>query len=112
MPWANLLRPLRGVGLRRAFLPDEPEILWQRGDELDVSPCWPVYWPDTRRCYFSGVDLDKRTLYSLELRESGRAKPVETKGQDEQLGNSSSIPYGPFSFSPDGRYLLFHTDRP
>jgi Tol biopolymer transport system component len=106
------LRPLRGVGLRRAFLPDEPEILWQRGDELDVSPCWPVYWPDTRRCYFSGVDLDKRTLYSLELRESGRAKPVETKGQDEQLGNSSFIPYGPSSFSPDGRYLLFHTDRP
>jgi Tol biopolymer transport system component len=88
------------------------EVLWKRGDDLDVSPSWPVYWPESRRCYFSGVDGDRRTLYSIELSESRRAKPVEAKGLDEELGGLSSFPYGPFSFSPDGRYLLFHTNRP
>ena len=88
------------------------EVLWQRGEELNVAPCWPVYWPETRRCYFSAVDDDKRPLYSLELRESRRPKPVDANGPDEQPGGLRSFPYGPFSFSPDGRYLLFQTNRP
>jgi dipeptidyl aminopeptidase/acylaminoacyl peptidase len=88
------------------------EVLWQRDEELDVAPGWPVYWPEERRCYFSGVDNDKRTLYSVELKESRRAKPVGVKGPDEPLGGFSAFPYGPFSFSPDGRYLLVHTNRP
>ena len=88
------------------------EVLWRRDRELDVAPSWPVYFAEERRCYFSGVDDNKRTLYSVELKESRRAKPVGVKGPDEQAGVLSAFPYGPFSFSPDGRYLLVHTNRP
>jgi dipeptidyl aminopeptidase/acylaminoacyl peptidase len=80
------------------------EVLWKRSDELDVTPRWPVYWPETRRCYFVGVEPNKRTLYSVERGKSRRAKPVEGKGYDDGLGG--------LSFSPDGRYLLFCADRP
>ena len=80
------------------------DVLWQRGDELNVTPRWPIYWPETRRCYFIGVEPNKRTLYSLERGKLRRAKQVEAQGQDEQLGG--------ITFSPDGRYLLFHSDRP
>ena len=80
------------------------EVLWQRGEELDVTPRWPVYWPETRRCYFVGVEPNKRTLYSLERGKSRRAKQVEAKGQDDKLGG--------LSFSPDGRYLLMGANRP
>ncbi len=88
------------------------EVLWKRGEELDVAPGWPVYFAEERRCYFSGVDDNKRTLYSVELKESRRAKPVSAKGPDEELGGFAAFPYGPFTFSPDGRYLLVHTDGP
>ncbi len=88
------------------------EVLWKRGEELDVAPGWPVYFAEERRCYFSGVDNNKRTLYSVELKESRRAKPVAAKGPDEELGGFAAFPYGPFTFSPDGRYLLVHTNGP
>ena len=48
------------------------EVLWERDRELDVAPSWPVYFPEGRRCYFSAVDNNKRTLYSVELKESRR----------------------------------------
>ena len=88
------------------------EVLWKRDRELDVAPSWPVYFPEERCCYFSAVDNNKRTLYSVELKESRRAKPVAAKGKDKELGGFAEFPYGPFMFSPDGRYLLVHTDRP
>ena len=80
------------------------EVLWQRGEDLDVTPRWPVYWPETGRCYFVGVEPNKRTLYSLDRGKSRRAKQVEAKGQDDKLGG--------LSFSPDGRYLLMGANRP
>jgi Tol biopolymer transport system component len=80
------------------------EVLWQRDLELDVEPRWPVYSPDTRHCIFSGVSANKKTLYSFERGKSRRAKPVEATGPDEILQA--------LSFSPDGRYLLFSSDRP
>jgi dipeptidyl aminopeptidase/acylaminoacyl peptidase len=86
------------------------EILWQR--ERDIVPAWPVYFPEERRCYFSGVDNNKRTLYSVELKESRRAKSVAAKKPDEEVGGFAAFPYGPFAFSPDGRYLLVHAAPP
>jgi RNA polymerase sigma factor (sigma-70 family) len=80
------------------------EVLWQRGEELDVTPRWPVYSPETRRCIFIGIEPNKRTLYSLERGKSRRAKPLETTGQDEVIGF--------LALSPDGRYLLFSSNRP
>ena len=79
------------------------EVLWQRDPELDVEPRWPVYSPETRRCIFSGVVANKKTLYLIEHGKSGRAKPVEAAGPDEILQA--------LSFSPDSRFLLFSSDR-
>ncbi len=79
------------------------EVLWTRSKELDVSPRWPVYWPETRRCFFSGVEQNKRTLYSFDRGNPRDAKPVSGMGEAEHFGG--------LSFSPDGRYLLFHSDQ-
>jgi hypothetical protein len=81
------------------------EVLWQRGKELDVTPRWTVYSPETHRCLFLGVVGDKRTLYSLERGKSRRATPVEIKGH-----NNNKL--GCLAFSPDGRYLLLGDNRP
>ena len=80
------------------------EVLWKRGEELDVTPRWPVYRPDTRRCFFVGVEPGKRTLFSVQRGESLRARRMEPEGHDDTLGN--------LEFSPDGRYLLFSANRP
>jgi len=80
------------------------DVLWKRGEDLDVTPLWPVYRPETRRCFFVGLEPNKRTLYSVKRGESGRAKRVEPEGHNDKLGG--------LSFSPDGRYLLIGANRP
>jgi WD40-like Beta Propeller Repeat len=80
------------------------EVLWKRSEDLDVTPRWPIYHPETRRCIFIGVEPRKRTLFSFRRGESGRVKRLEPRGYDDWLGG--------LSFSPDGRYLLFCGDRP
>jgi Tol biopolymer transport system component len=80
------------------------EVLWKRSDDLDVTPRWPIYHPETRRCIFIGVEPRKRTLFSFRRGESGRVKRLEPRGYDDWLGG--------LSFSPDGRYLLFCGNRP
>jgi Tol biopolymer transport system component len=80
------------------------EVLWKRSDNLDVTPRWPIYQPETRRCIFIGVEPRKRTLFSFQRGESGRVKRLEPQGYDDWLGG--------LSFSPDGRYLLFCGNRP
>ena len=79
------------------------EVLWKRSDELDVTPRWPVYWPETRRCYFVGVEPKKRTLYR-QRGKSRRAKHVEAKGYDDRLGVCRSRrTAGISSSAPTGR---------
>ncbi len=80
------------------------EVLWKRSDDLNVTPRWPVYRTDMRRCFFVGVEPMKRTLFSVQRGGSGRAKRMEAQGYDDYLGG--------LSFSPDGRYLLFCGNRP
>jgi RNA polymerase sigma factor (sigma-70 family) len=80
------------------------EVLWKRNDDLDVTPRWPIYHPEKRRCIFIGVEPGKRTLYSFQRGESGRVKRLEPRGYDDWLSG--------LSFSPDGRYLLFCGNRP
>jgi RNA polymerase sigma factor (sigma-70 family) len=80
------------------------EVLWKRSNELDVTPRWPVYQPDKRRLFFVGVEPMKRTLFSVQHGDSGRATRVESRGFNDRLSG--------LSFSPDGRYLLFTGDRP
>jgi RNA polymerase sigma factor (sigma-70 family) len=81
------------------------EILWKRGPDLDLAPRWPLYLADTRRCFFFGVDeANKRALYSVKRGESGRAERMEPELQDDWRGGLTA--------SPNGRYLLFHANRP
>jgi RNA polymerase sigma factor (sigma-70 family) len=100
------------------------EVLWKRGADLDLTPRWPLYWPESGRCFFVGVEEPNerkratprnrpilsgpapglRTLYSVKRGESGRAVRMETGGQDDKIGG--------LAFSPDGRYLLFGANRP
>jgi RNA polymerase sigma factor (sigma-70 family) len=81
------------------------EVLWKRSDDLDVTPRWTVYRPDTGRCFFVGVGpTKKRSLFSVQRGESLRARRAEPEGRDGMAGIHD--------FSPDGRYLLFSANRP
>jgi dipeptidyl aminopeptidase/acylaminoacyl peptidase len=80
------------------------EVLWKRGEDLDVTPLWPVYWPEAGRCVFVGREPKKRTLYTVRRGQSTRATRLEPRGYNDRLGG--------LSFSPDGRYLLFCANRP
>ena len=46
------------------------EVLWKRGDALDVEPLWPVYSPVVRRCVFIGAEPTRRALYAVRRGES------------------------------------------
>jgi RNA polymerase sigma factor (sigma-70 family) len=81
------------------------EILWKRGPDLDLTPRWPLYLPDTGRCFFFGVDkANKRILCSVKRGESGKAKRMEPELRDDWRGGLTA--------SPNGRYLLLHANRP
>ena len=68
------------------------EVLWQRGAELDVSPRWPVYRPETGRCYFIGVEPNHKMLYSLE-REKPRPRSQSTpRDKTSSSGTPRSSP--------------------
>jgi hypothetical protein len=87
--------------------PDEAkivEVLWKRSPDLDVEPSWPLYWPQTGRCFFVGLEPNKRTLYSVKRGESGQVVPMEPEGHNDELGG--------LALSPDGRFLLFGANRP
>jgi hypothetical protein len=80
------------------------EVLWKRNPDLDVEPSWPLYWPQTGRCFFVGLEPNRRTLYSIKRGEPGRVTPIEREGRNDELGN--------LALSPDGRFLLFGANRP
>jgi hypothetical protein len=85
------------------------EVLWKRSDDLDVTPRWPVYRPDTRRCFFTGEEPMKRTLFTVQRGEALRARRMEVVEHQRPPHHQQ---LGGLSFSPDGRYLLFSANRP
>jgi RNA polymerase sigma factor (sigma-70 family) len=81
------------------------EILWKRGPDLDITPRWPLYVPETGTCYFFGVDpTNSRILFRITRGKPGKAERMEPDFQDDWRGGLSA--------SPDGRYLLFNANRP
>jgi RNA polymerase sigma factor (sigma-70 family) len=86
------------------------EVLWKRSPDLDVVPRWPVYRPETRRCYFVGAEPRKRTIYSVQRGESRQARSMGVIEQFRPGMQAQQL--GGLSFSPDGRYLLFQAHRP
>jgi hypothetical protein len=79
------------------------EILWTRQPDLDVEPSWPLYWPQTGRCFFVGLEPNKRTLYSTKRGQPSRVARMELEGRNDELGG--------LALSPDGRFLLFGANR-
>ena len=80
------------------------EVLWKQGKGLDVKPYSPAYSPLTRRCIFIGKEEGKgRALYSVEQGKADPPKRLETTGFDNLIQDPV--------LSPDGRYLVFSSDR-
>ena len=79
------------------------QILWTRGDGIDVSPLYPVYSPKTDLCVFVGGDQNGEALYTVKPGQSDPPKRLEPTRYDVKLAR--------LSFSSDGRYVLFCNDR-
>jgi Tol biopolymer transport system component len=80
------------------------EVLWKKGSGLAVNPSEPIYSPITRRCVFVGSDPKGMALYSAEQGKSGPPRRIELEGYDNLIRD--------LAFSPDGRYILFASNRP
>src|SRR5262249_17609949 len=80
------------------------EVLWKQGRGLDVRPDTPVYSPVTRRCVFVGRQQGKgMALYSLAQGQPDPPRRRESGGFDGLTRDRA--------FSPDGRYIVFASDR-
>jgi len=86
------------------------EILWKtsfKGQGPDVQPCAAVYRPSSGRCVFVGKGTVPGTagmaLYSFERGRAVLPKRVEREGVDSLMQD--------LALSPDGRYVLFTSNR-
>jgi hypothetical protein len=79
------------------------EILWRKGDGPDVQPFYPLYSVATRRCVFVGLEPKGKALYSFRHGQPDPPRRLELEGHDNLLQDLAS--------SPDGRYVLFTSDR-
>jgi len=96
-----------GIVLVDVSEPEQAEVkqvLWRRKDRLDVAVAHPVYSPKTRRCIFVGKDDRGMALYVVHTGQFDPPKRLESGGYDNKIAA--------LAFSPDGRYLLFCSDRP
>jgi hypothetical protein len=82
------------------------EILWEmnfKGQGLDVNPHGPVYLASTGRCVFIGGTKEGMVLYSFKRGQAAPPKRLEPAGFDSLLQD--------VAFSPDGRFVLFTSNR-
>jgi type II secretory pathway pseudopilin PulG len=87
--------------------PDEArvkEILWKKSSGPDLRPHEPIYSPATRRSIFVGEDAKGMALYSLEPGKPSEPKRLEPGAMDNLIRD--------LAFSPDGRFVLFSSNRP
>jgi len=79
------------------------QVLWEKGHGLDVVPSYPVYSARTRRCIFVGSGPKGLALYGFERGKVDPPRRLEPEGYDKLLQD--------LACSPDGRYLLFSSNR-
>ncbi len=80
------------------------EVLWKKGKALDVTPEYPSYSPVTGVYVFVGTGPEGMALYSVRRGQKEPPRRLEPQGYDKMLRDPT--------FSPDGRYLIFTSDRP
>jgi RNA polymerase sigma factor (sigma-70 family) len=80
------------------------EVLWKKGKELDVAPNYPLYSAATRRCVFVGQNAQGMAFYSFRHGQPDLPRRLEPEGYDGQIQD--------VGMSPDGRYVIFASDRP
>jgi hypothetical protein len=84
--------------------PKVKEVLWKQGNGLDIRPLFPIDSPVTRRCVFVGEEPGKgKALFSFLHGKPDPPKRLEPRGFDELIQDPT--------FSPDGRYVVFASDR-
>jgi RNA polymerase sigma factor (sigma-70 family) len=81
------------------------EVLWDRGEQTDFSLHYPIYSARTRHCVFVGQGPKGKALYEVPHgKVAGPPMRLEPEGYDSTIAS--------LSYSPDGRYVLFCSDRP
>ena len=78
-------------------------VLWKKGNGPEVTPADVVYHAETRRCVFVGREPKGSALYTVTVGDPAPARRLEKERVDKNVGD--------LAFSPDGRFLLFHSDR-
>jgi len=86
------------------------EVLWKmnvNGKGPNVQPHYPAYLPSTRRCVFIGKEVvpgkEGMALYSFQRGQVDSPKRLEPEGYDSLMQD--------VALSPDGRYVLFSSNR-
>jgi hypothetical protein len=80
------------------------EVLWTKPKGVDLTPNNPVYSPATRRCVFAGTTAKGMALYTFLRGQLEPPKRLEPDGFDKLIQD--------LACSPDGRYVLFSSNRP
>ncbi|QDU08391.1 M56 family metallopeptidase [Gimesia aquarii] len=97
-----------GIALIDVSQPEQAkvkQILWRIGDRLDLKVAYPIFSPTTDRCVFVGKTKAGMALYSV---QPGSFDPPQ-RLESDNLGLDKKI--ASLTFSPDGRYVLFCSDR-
>jgi Tol biopolymer transport system component len=79
------------------------EVLWKKGKGLDVTPSYPAYSPATHEYVFVGEGPKGMALYAFRKGQPDPPRRLEPEGFDKLLRDPT--------FSPDGRFLIFTSDR-
>ena len=79
------------------------EVLWKKGKGFDVTPAYPSYSPSRREYVFVGEGPKGMAMYSFRKGQTEPPRRLEPDRFDKLLRDPT--------FSPDGRYLLFTSDR-
>jgi Tol biopolymer transport system component len=80
------------------------EVLREKDAKPSVTPAYPVFSVAAQRCIFVNANPKGMSLYSVQQGKTARAKRVERDGFDKIIAD--------LAMSPDGRHLIFCSDRP
>ena len=91
------------MDLANLYQPSVKRVLWKKGDGLNVDLVEPVSSPATGQCVFVESNPEGMALYALDAGKPGPPRRLEREGHDKLIRD--------LAFSPDGRYLLFSSNR-